>query len=315
MNEATSNIEQPESGSVPPRRDAVSERKREANRRNAQRSTGPRTEAGKLVSRGNRVTHGVLAKEVLRQGDGKLFKTLLGDLYAERRPEGFRQACLVEQIARGHLRMAQAARYETGARRLAADMLIATENETARAQFDAGMMVPGAPRYALVKGTVVGRECVVGFFECLYAEAQESGCLSDVSREKLVEHFGPETPFVQECLRCDAQIRATPAQGPAGSGPSPLEAPKAALLRCLYIQRLMAAEELRRLRKKERREQDTRRRLLALPTDGDMGKLHRYESATLSDIAQAEHELERLQSLPKGDRIPGPPTADGQASS
>ena len=44
---------------------AVSEAKLEANRRNAQKSTGPRTEAGKKRSSLNAVTHGLRAETLV----------------------------------------------------------------------------------------------------------------------------------------------------------------------------------------------------------------------------------------------------------
>lgn len=40
----------------------ISERKLQANRANAQRSTGPRTEAGKAISRRNALKHGILSR-------------------------------------------------------------------------------------------------------------------------------------------------------------------------------------------------------------------------------------------------------------
>lgn len=42
----------------------VSPEKREANRRNAQLSTGPRTDAGKNQSRRNALRHGILASRI-----------------------------------------------------------------------------------------------------------------------------------------------------------------------------------------------------------------------------------------------------------
>jgi len=48
----------------------VSERKREANRRNAQQSSGPKTELGKSISRRNAIKHGILAKKTLIGLDG-----------------------------------------------------------------------------------------------------------------------------------------------------------------------------------------------------------------------------------------------------
>ena len=42
----------------------ISERKLQANRANAKRSTGPRTEAGKAASRRNALKHGILSRSV-----------------------------------------------------------------------------------------------------------------------------------------------------------------------------------------------------------------------------------------------------------
>ena len=43
---------------------AISERKLQANRANAKRSTGPRTEAGKAAARRNALKHGILSRSV-----------------------------------------------------------------------------------------------------------------------------------------------------------------------------------------------------------------------------------------------------------
>jgi len=47
----------------------ISQKKLEANRRNAQQSTGPRTEEGKGTSSMNAVKHGLLAQGVITRGD------------------------------------------------------------------------------------------------------------------------------------------------------------------------------------------------------------------------------------------------------
>ena len=52
-----------------------------ANRRNARKSTGPRSEAGKAVSRNNAIKHGILSSVVVAEGEEKeLFDALLGSL-------------------------------------------------------------------------------------------------------------------------------------------------------------------------------------------------------------------------------------------
>ena len=74
-------------------RKTVTELKLAANRRNAQRSTGPRTERGKNTSKFNAVITGLFAKHVViplcdGEGSEEQFAQLLADLKQEFRPEG-----------------------------------------------------------------------------------------------------------------------------------------------------------------------------------------------------------------------------------
>jgi hypothetical protein len=71
-----------------------------ANRRNARRSTGPRTAAGKAVVRENALKHGFLSRHLIIEGESPAdFGQLLDDLLAEYRPVGVVESGLVEQVA------------------------------------------------------------------------------------------------------------------------------------------------------------------------------------------------------------------------
>ncbi|MFC1657262.1 hypothetical protein ACFL2P_01645 [Candidatus Moduliflexota bacterium] len=72
----------------------------EANRKNAQKSTGPRTPKGKSVSRLNALKHGLLSKEVLLpSGEQKeALEAFSGRLRADLRPEGEMEHLLVDRI-------------------------------------------------------------------------------------------------------------------------------------------------------------------------------------------------------------------------
>ena len=101
-------------------KEECSPRKLEANRRNAQKSTGPRTTAGKVRARLNAVTHGILAKEVVvGKGDGleraEEFAKLVESLYAELQPQDAVEHVLVDRIAACYWRLRRAQRYEVGA--------------------------------------------------------------------------------------------------------------------------------------------------------------------------------------------------------
>lgn len=70
-----------------------------ANRLNAQKSTGPRTEAGKAAVSQNAVTHGLLARKTVISGeDPGQFETYRAQLLAELHPAGVLEAVLAERI-------------------------------------------------------------------------------------------------------------------------------------------------------------------------------------------------------------------------
>ena len=96
----------------------ISQKKLEANRRNAQQSTGPRTEEGKATSSMNPVTHGLLAQGVITRGDYREdpieYLELLEALKKEWRVKGPIEEEDLEHIARLRWRRRRAVRFEVG---------------------------------------------------------------------------------------------------------------------------------------------------------------------------------------------------------
>ena len=97
----------------------VTAKKIEANRMNAQRSTGPRTDRGKLASRFNAVTLGLFAKHVVifvcdGYGSEKQFGKLLEALREDFQPDATFEEWLVLKIAEGMWRLRRATRSENG---------------------------------------------------------------------------------------------------------------------------------------------------------------------------------------------------------
>jgi hypothetical protein len=118
---------QPSTASLAPKRPA-SERKIQANRRNALRSTGPKTERGKRTVARNAIKHGLLAREVvITAGDGKEsseeFHALVGQLWEDYKPVGVVEESLVETIAACWWRKARVLRAENGEIRQRLDTL------------------------------------------------------------------------------------------------------------------------------------------------------------------------------------------------
>lgn len=96
---------------------SVSNRKIEANRRNALKSTGPRTPQGKAYSRRNSLKHGLLAKDLfttfpVQKENPQELMQLLKQLQQEYKPVGAAEKFEVERIAQCLWRFRRAWRYE-----------------------------------------------------------------------------------------------------------------------------------------------------------------------------------------------------------
>ena len=86
----------------------------DANRRNALRSTGPKTPAGKTISSRNALRHGLRARAALLPGEDKhAFERLFKAFRAEHRPAGRLQEVLVEQMAVAYWKLARLTRIES----------------------------------------------------------------------------------------------------------------------------------------------------------------------------------------------------------
>jgi hypothetical protein len=93
----------------------VTEKMIEANRRNAQKSTGPRTPEGRAVVARNAITHGLTAKELVLPGERKGDLVALREgLYADLRPEGELECLLADRVALAMWRLRRVIRFEAG---------------------------------------------------------------------------------------------------------------------------------------------------------------------------------------------------------
>lgn len=88
----------------------------EANRRNAEKSTGPRSQAGKSRSAMNALKHGITAeKATLPAEDRAAHERLREDLFARLAPVGEMEARLVDRLALLYARLDRAALADTAA--------------------------------------------------------------------------------------------------------------------------------------------------------------------------------------------------------
>src|SRR5215217_956813 len=93
----------------------TSEKKAEANRQNALKSTGPKTPEGKAAVRLNALRHGLRSEEILLPGeDGEALTELGQSLRGELQPVGELESLLVDRIIASYWRLRRLGRVEAG---------------------------------------------------------------------------------------------------------------------------------------------------------------------------------------------------------
>ena len=93
----------------------ATEKQIEANRLNAQKSTGPRTPEGRAAVRLNGVTHGLTAETIVLKGENESdFKALFDSLEAEHDPSTPTEEALVVQLAMATWRLRRLYQQEAG---------------------------------------------------------------------------------------------------------------------------------------------------------------------------------------------------------
>jgi hypothetical protein len=91
----------------------ISEKRLQANRANAKRSTGPRTERGKAVSRRNALKHGILSRTLgMLSGEAESLHSAVSSMTSALRPQTSRQKQLLEEIAQTWWRLKRVVKLE-----------------------------------------------------------------------------------------------------------------------------------------------------------------------------------------------------------
>lgn len=250
----------------------VTVRKIEANRTNANRSTGPRTERGKRNTKFNAVTLGLFARHVaIPVCDGEKaerdFESLLDGLHDEFQPVGLYEEWLVVKIAEPMWRLRRATRCESGSVREAAIWNGQREND----QF---------------METLASKLSVLSDAE---SQLQNSGTLSQKTYQEIA-------PLVEEDER--KRIRS-------GQNDEPVkkEIDHQLFLSCITTRREFLASVYESFSKIEGKRCNSRFDHNALPPEQDMDRILRYEERMQRQIDWAmqrllERQERRLLSPP-----------------
>ena len=299
-------------------RKAMSLAKLAANRRNAQKSTGPKTPAGKAVAKMNALKHGLLAKTLVVRGhqikeSTNELKKMCREFYADLNPVGPVEEMLVDQIISLTWRLRRARAAESGEIALSVD-----GGHWQREKHNPLPLILNWPR--------------TEFSDPLAAHLQQSAlgchylihCLKDV--RQAVERDGELTePMLIEFkkwLRGQAddmgdkleQFRLWLVANPEKLEPAALRARHSDEVLKYLDQKIRTLNYwMERRKEREDAEAQARESAAMLPPAETLDKILRYETTLLRQLHQAMHQLERLQRRRSGENIPPPLAVDVSA--
>jgi hypothetical protein len=282
-----------------------------ANRRNAQKSTGPKTPNGKAIAKMNALKHGVLAQTVvvrshkLKESTNE-FKKLCQAYYLDLAPVGPLEEMLVDQIVQASWRLRRARMSESGEIALTVDT-----GWWQRKNHNPLRMILSMPQTPFSDSLVTQLERSVWGYRYLHH------CLRDVRED--VERNGELTEATLKDFKWglrdqpDATVkkleefRAWLVSNPEKLEPEALRTRhKTGVLKYLD-QRIRDIEFwMDRLEERENAEERARQSAAVLPSADVLEKILRYETALERQLFRAMNQLERLQRRRLGEVVPPP---------
>ena len=290
-------------------RKTVSSKQLAANRRNAQKSTGPKTADGKAVARLNALKHGLLAQTVVVRGhkireSASGFKKLCRAFYKDLNPVGPLEEMLVDQIISLSWRLRRVPLAESGEIALSVD-----EGHWKRSRINPTLQwtqweIWGDPVWAM-KESHMGNSILAGWLLDVRKQVEQDGELTEAAI-KIPFHGKPNKLAVDlEKLR----QRCSPPPAGTDAKQHREEMKKQVLA---HIDR-----EVRMLEwggngclQRESAEEQSRQAAAVLPSEATLEKILRYETALLRQLHQAMNQLERLQRRRRGEAVPPPLAVD-----
>lgn len=295
----------------------ISSAKAVANRKNAKKSTGPKTKKGKEVVKWNALKHGLLAQEVvIRVGEGEEsegeFRQLFERLNQEHKPVGVLEEILVERIAVCYWRLRRVIQCETGEIRKRLDSasvnyVIRSANQ---ARLERQFALPGA-KYVELQKSGVGLQRLLIELQDIRGEIESEGKLSDLSQEKLMDLYGSEedglahTVLLYEFMANEGEQAADDPDTEGEEKPNPDNC-RNAMLKVIDMELARVQKMKKAMDGRDEFELDSENLALRLPPKDIVDKILRYETTLERQLYRAIDQLERLQRARKGDAVPPP---------
>lgn len=314
----------------------VSERRIQANRKNALRSTGPKTARGKQIVGRNAIKHGILAREVvITAGDGKEnpeeFHDLVERLGEHYQPVGVVEELLVEKIATCWWRQSRVLRAENGEIRkrldtVGMDVLLRNSDKGNLAlllsdpdtnlynpQNPADGRVPTIDRWSAMqdiqsdlRGHCSGLLYLKTILQMAKSEIENQGYISEKLRKKILLDFCFwDYMFASVCRSAGPSEAKTENESSQNvdKETDDKHADVAAFIdHRLSLISLLEEHALGR----QKLQEDSEARSFSLPPADAADKLLGYESHLDRQLYRAVDELERMQRRRRGENVPPP---------
>ena len=264
----------------------VSNRRVQANRKNALRSTGPKSKRGKDAAARNSLKHGLLAKSAVillgpAKEDKAEFEGLLNALRDYFHPVGVMEECLVQEIAVSYWKEKRAQLYENG--EIHKQVRSAVSNELwEEADYDRGISdllseCLGGNRRLLTSSQ--GLEYVLETLAKIRDEVETTGQVSEESLKQLSAFCGGDWQSVVG---------------------------KSEMLAELQRERVRLARLKKKIDRFEAEDREAKLQRALLPYPHEMETLLRYSAANERRRYKALAQLERLQRQRSGEVLPAP---------
>jgi hypothetical protein len=338
IQEPSPNFSTPPSPKTSSRKQPVSERRIQANRKNALRSTGPKTERGKRAVSRNAIKHGLLAQEVvITAGDGEEsleeFHALVERLWEYYEPVGVVEEMLVQTIATCLWRKARVIRAENGEIRKRLDTLSMDralrnsdkvnldlafselELSLYNAENQADQKVSTRDRRSAMQVVqsnlrehCPGLEYLSALLEIAKSEIASDGYMSEKIRKKIfLAFFLWDYFFAVTCHNAgppEAKMESQPSEKVVDNETEPTRADFVAASIELQLKKI--SEFKKNALERENLALDAEARSFSLPPADAADVLLRYEAHYDRQLYRAMDQLERLQRRRKGENVPPP---------
>ncbi|HEY1663355.1 MAG TPA: hypothetical protein VGI03_13130 [Verrucomicrobiae bacterium] len=288
----------------------VTPAKIEANRLNAQKSTGPRTRKGKAICKMNALKHGILASTAIIHAyefneSASDFQALCQEFYQSLAPVGPMEEALVDRIIMVLWRQRRLHTAESG--EIAKTINEALSPEGPDHTDMLFLMSQNDPAIPPLSDTVLSCKKVCEALKVVWDSIERAGLLEADEVKKYYQAVGRTyAHFIEEVMATQTKFAEDPQKARMGCA-EPLQVRlKRELLAVLQGKLREAESRLNDQLARQSAGQQADKSAAMLPSPEALDKILRYETSLERQLYRALNQLERLQRARQGEIIPPP---------